>query len=229
MYLSRLIIYSTCVWLSSGFPAECLHRGVLQAVRDRKCTVTSVSVAPEKGTNMERMAEEKVNLAFLIYFPYSYCFFFKYPLHCVPLIWVSWGTFCLTDVIVCLCLSCVCGIYESQPGSSVIFLSGWRFERFRTQQRGEQGWQAASWNLSAFSFLLRCVFCDGRWDKGSGVCSSGAAVLPGRWSLTKVYGRCRKNGRNGSTCLVKYPNCSSLVCYLRLSHVDVIDNTHCAW
>lgn len=129
----------------------------------------------------------------------------------------------------CLCLSCVCGIYESQPGSSVIFLSGWRFERFRTQQRGEQGWQAASWNLSAFSFLLRCVFCDGRWDKGSGVCSSGAAVLPGRWSLTKVYGRCRKNGRNGSTCLVKYPNCSSLVCYLRLSHVDVIDNTHCAW
>lgn len=80
MYLSRLIIYSTCVWLSSGFPAECLHRGVLQAVRDRKCTISSVLVAPEKGTNMERMAEEKVNLAFLIYFPYSYIFLISSPL-----------------------------------------------------------------------------------------------------------------------------------------------------
>lgn len=103
--------------------------------------------------------------------------FLKYPLHCVPLIWVSWGTFCLADVIACLCLSCVCGIYESQPGSSVIFLSGWRCEHFRTRQRGEQGWQATSWNLSVFSFLLRCVFCDGRCDKRSGVYSSGAAIL----------------------------------------------------
>lgn len=73
--------------------------------------------------------------------------FFKYPLHCAPLIWVSWGTFCLTDVIVCLCLSCVCGIYESQPGSSVIFLSGWRSEHFRTHNRVGMR-QVGTWVLS---------------------------------------------------------------------------------
>lgn len=71
LYLSRLIIYSTCVWLCSGFPADCLHRGVLQAAQHK---IRSVFVAPEPSATMERMADEKVNLTFVDSFLYSCCF-----------------------------------------------------------------------------------------------------------------------------------------------------------
>lgn len=179
--------------------------------------IRSVFVAREPSATMERMGDEKVNLTFVDSFLYSCCFKKKSP-HCVLLMWVSWGTFCLTVVILCSPLSCVCGIYESQAGSSVIFLSGWRFVPFRTWQ----GWQAACWNLRGFRFLLWSVLWAGRWDKCSGVCSSKATVLQGRWSFN--FNKCEQRlARLAPSVLWNIPiKVTSSV----TEDIGVINNTH---
>lgn len=196
LYLSRLIIYSTCVWLPSGFPADCLHRGVLQAAQDQKCICCSRT---KRNHGANGRWKGKFDICWFIFIFLLLKEEKKKSPHCVPLMWVSWGTFCLTVVILCLPLSCACGIYESQAGSSVIFLSGWRFVHFGTWQ----GQQAASWNLSAFSFcLVSC--CDLFSVQGGGTNVQVCAVR--RPQFCRADGVLTLNGQTGSICIVKYSN-----------------------
>lgn len=144
---------------------------------------------------------------------FFFCFFL-YPPHCVLLKWVSWGTFCLSVVILGLSLI-LCVWY--------LRVTGWRFCNFplwleilfvqfgtRLGER-EQGWQAASWDLRALSFLLRSVCCAGRLDKGSGV-----------WACQEPW-ICRADEQRRSR-LVWYSEDSYIICYLSVTHVFVTTN-----
>lgn len=117
---------------------------------------------------MERMADEKVNLTFIDSF-------FTFPLLFDFLLLIYISTFPeepsapLLCFGACLRLSCACSIYESVAGSSVSFLSDWRFVHFRTRLTGE-GWHAASCNL----LWVSC--CDLFAVQGGGVKVQACAV-----------------------------------------------------
>lgn len=141
----------------------------LFAQRRVTSTKRSLCVAPQVSTNMERMADEKVNLTFIdsfLTFPllfltffsvYMHIYIYKYPPHCVLLKWVSWGTFCPTVVFRGLCVSVLCVQY--------LRATGWQFCNFplrlkiRAWKRGTE-LARDKFQHECFWFLaVMCLLC----------------------------------------------------------------------
>lgn len=177
LHLSRLIVSSACVWLSSGFPADCLLRGVLGALRVHKCSCGSWT-KQKHGANGRR--EGKLDVCWFIFhipaaaFVLFFLFIYINILLLIVFYWVIFPeepsaprSFSGSR----LCLSC----------ARYLRVTGWHFCNFplRLEICGLQNTTEEGKRVGERQVATCCNFLalerDG--DEGSDVCGSGAMVL----------------------------------------------------